>query len=103
MYTGQELIDRLTLLFEQFPIKRAALFGSYARGDQTYKSDVDIILELDFSDKGISNFYVFWDKLEMEIKLKADIITFDSLKAAPASFNKRVLNELRYIYEVLRI
>ena len=100
MYTQQELINKLTLLFGQFPIKRAALFGSYARGDQTNKSDVDIILELDFLDKGISNFYIFWDKLEMEIKLKADIITFDSLKSAPASFNKQVLNELRYIYEV---
>ena len=100
MYTQQELINMLTPIFKQFPIKRAALFGSYARGDQTSESDVDIILDLDYAKNGVCNFYVFWDKLEDKINLKADLITFDSLNTAPASFSKRILEEVSYIYEV---
>ena len=100
MYTQQELINKLIPIFQQFPIKRAALFGSYARGDQTDKSDVDIILELDYAKEGVYNFYIFWDELEDKINLKADVITFDSLNSAPVSFSKRLLEEVRYIYEV---
>ena len=100
MYTQQEIVNMLTPIFEQFPIKRAALFGSYARGDQTNESDVDIILELDYAKQGVCNFYIFWDELEDKIKLKADVITFDSLNTVPASFSKRILEEARYIYEV---
>jgi len=98
MYDQKELIDKLTPIFRQYPIKRAALFGSYARGEQSDESDLDIILELDYS-KQPELIYEFWDQLEEIIKLKADVITFGSLSTAPASFRKRILKEIRYIYE----
>ena len=98
MYTQQELINKLTPIFEQYPIKRAALFGSYARGDQTDQSDVDVILELDYS-KQPEFIYIFWDVLENVIKLKADVLTFGALETSPKKFRERILNELRYIYE----
>jgi len=98
MYDQKELIDKLTPIFKQYPIKRAALFGSYSRGEQSDKSDLDIILELDYS-KQPELIYAFWDQLEEIIKLKADVITFGSLSTAPVSFRERVLKEMRYIYE----
>jgi len=100
VYTQQELINKLTPIFKQFPIKRAALFGSYARGEQKPDSDLDIILELDLTKELPDFIYVFWDELENILQLKADIVTFRALNTAPASVRERILKELRYIYEV---
>ena len=100
MYTEQELIGKLTPIFRRYPIKRAALFGSYARGEQTDKSDIDVLLEFNENADVVRVFYVFWDDLEELMQMKVDIITQGSLETAPNGFRERILNELRYIYEV---
>ena len=99
MYTRQELIDKLTPIFEQYPIKRAALFGSYARGEQNNDSDVDIFLEIDYTDVLPDIVLTIWDDVESGIDLKADVLTYGSLETAPKKFRERIINELRYIYE----
>ena len=99
IYTQQELIDKLTTIFEQFPIKRAALFGSYARGEQSDDSDVDIFLEIDYTDVLPDIVFTIWDDVESGINLKADLLTHGSLETSPKRFRERILNELRYIYE----
>ena len=99
MYTQQELIDRLTPIFMRYPVKRAALFGSYARGEQTSESDLDLLLEYDFSNE-CPDFYDFWDYLENDLNVKADVLTFKSLETSPKRFRERILKEARYIYEV---
>ena len=47
--TKEIILDRLrehkAELFKKFPIASLALFGSYARGDETTESDVDILVE----------------------------------------------------------
>ena len=100
MYTQKELINKLTPIFMEYPVKRAALFGSYARGEQGDNSDVDIFLELDFTNNLTDFFYVFWDKLEDAIKLKVDVLTNGSLESAPKRFRDQIFNELKYIYEI---
>ena len=104
MYTQQELINKLIPIFKQFPIKRAALFGSYARGEQTDDSDVDIVIELDAVKLALLNelpdiMLSIWDDVETGVNLKADVLTPRSLEATPKRFRERILNELRYIYE----
>ena len=99
MYTQQELINKLTPIFKKFPIKRAALFGSYARGEQNSDSDVDIFLEIDYTDVLPDIVLSIWDDVESDINLKADVLTPGSLETAPKRLRERILNELRYIYE----
>ena len=47
--TLEEIIEaikkRKTVLEEKYKIKEIGIFGSYARGEQTEKSDVDILVD----------------------------------------------------------
>jgi len=47
LYTIEELRSRLTPIFEKRGVIRAVLFGSYARGEATEESDIDIVAHVD--------------------------------------------------------
>ena len=99
MYSEQELINKLIPIFEQYPIKRAALFGSYARGEQTSESDLDLLLDYEFSSE-LPDFLDFWDELDRVMGIKSDVLTLCSLDTTPKRFRERILREARYIYEI---
>lgn len=42
--------------FKDKPVKKVYLFGSYARGDANADSDVDLIVDIDDTDKRMSLF-----------------------------------------------
>jgi predicted nucleotidyltransferase len=100
MYTQQELILKLNGIFERYPIKRAALFGSYSRGEQTNESDLDLLIEIDQTSELLDIIYVIWDEVEQNTTIKTDIMTFKALGRAPNVIRERILREMRYIYEV---
>ena len=100
MYTQEELVKKLIPIFERYPIKRAALFGSYAKGEQSNDSDVDILLDIDYSNALPDIILTIWDDVERGINLRADVLTHGSLETAPKRFRERILSELRYVYEV---
>jgi predicted nucleotidyltransferase len=56
------LADRLRPVFEKYGVLRAILFGSYARGDNSRRSDVDLILVQE-TDKRFLDRYagILWD------------------------------------------
>ncbi len=41
----QSIIKKLNNFFPAYPIEKAWIFGSYARGEETRDSDVDIMVE----------------------------------------------------------
>ena len=41
------IINKLQSFFPAYPVEKAWVFGSYARGDDTRKSDVDIMVRFD--------------------------------------------------------
>ena len=81
MITEQDLIEKIAPVLKRHPVKKAALFGSFARGEQRQNSDVDIILELDLTSELPDVIYVIWDDLEKSIHLKIDIMTFHGYHA----------------------
>lgn len=58
-------------------IKYMGLFGSYARGEETDKSDIDLLVKFDYSEKNIGLFelYRIQKKLENLLDHEVDVIT----------------------------
>ena len=67
------------LLRERFKVKTIGVFGSYVRGEQNKKSDLDILV--DFSEPiGLFKFVELEDFLSQELVVKVDLVMRDALK-----------------------
>jgi predicted nucleotidyltransferase len=85
-------------VLRKYPVKRAALFGSAARGDMSEVSDVDILVEFLPNTRGLEFFGLRVD-LEDALKRGVDLITFNALSKAKSGFRQHVEQEARLIYE----
>lgn len=74
----QILRDEIPYLREKYGVEKIAIFGSYAKDEQTKKSDVDILVQLG-RPLGFG-FMELADHLEDILGEKVDISTFESLK-----------------------
>jgi uncharacterized protein len=61
--------------FKDQPVKEAYIFGSYARGEQTEKSDIDILTVLDYSQYIGLNFFGWQNELQELLGRKVDLIS----------------------------
>jgi uncharacterized protein len=79
MTTGKEqLYDQLRAYLQAKGVRRAAVFGSFARDEETPDSDIDILIEID----GVTLF----DFINMEFELEAmahrkiDLVDYRAVK-----------------------
>jgi predicted nucleotidyltransferase len=63
-YTIAEISRKLQPIFDAAPVEKAILFGSYARGNPSKSSDVDIIIDGKGKIRGIDFFGVLEDVVE---------------------------------------
>ncbi len=74
-------------------VKKAGLFGSYARGEAKKKSDVDIIVEMKGSLLDLAGLKI---ELEKTLNKKVDVLTYKSIHHL---LRKRILTEEVPLYE----
>lgn len=71
------------LLLQQFfigrPIKKAYLFGSYARNEATKDSDLDILVELDHTQPIGMKFFAYQSELQDILHRKVDLVSDEGL------------------------
>jgi hypothetical protein len=83
-YSTTEIIAYLkenrSFFYEKFGVTRIGIFGSFARGEQTFSSDIDIIIEIEKDKKNIHNFLQIKRFLEKELERKIDLGFEHSLK-----------------------
>lgn len=65
-------------LFNDYPLKSMAIFGSYSRREQDEKSDLDIIVE--FKDKIGIRFVDLAEEIENLIGFKVDLVSRNGIK-----------------------
>jgi len=70
-----EKIKSIIKVLKKYNVKKAGIFGSYARGEQKKNSDVDIIIQAP-KDMGIEFVRLNYD-LEGALKKKVDLITYN--------------------------
>ncbi len=79
-------------LKKQFKVKRIAIFGSYARGEESNNSDVDILVEF-YEAPGIE-FLELADELEKALNVKVDLVSRNAMKPR---LMKHIEKELIYV------
>jgi predicted nucleotidyltransferase len=83
MKTREEILASLGAakaeLQERFQLRTLALFGSYVRKQQTEKSDVDILVEVDPS-IGLG-FVSLADELERRLQQEVDLVSSRAVKS----------------------
>jgi predicted nucleotidyltransferase len=96
MTTKEEILKALAKdkpeLQRRFKVRKMAIFGSYARGDQQPDSDVDIIVEVDPS-IGL-DFVTLAERIEKMLGVSVDLV---SSRAVTPKAMKFIEPELIYV------
>ena len=87
IYTVSELQKILTPIFRQNGVKQAILFGSYAKGHATAKSDIDLLV-----DSGLRGLAFFGLLEDVSTAIDAPI---DLLDVSQIEKNSRIDREIR--------
>lgn len=66
-------------ILRKHAVKRAAIFGSFARGEARAKSDVDILIEYKTKNKSLFDLVDLKSELEETLDRKVDVITYNSI------------------------
>lgn len=79
-------------LLARYPIASLAIFGSYARNDQSETSDLDVMVE--FNDRIGIRFIDLAEELENILKMKIDLV---SKKGIKEKYLKSIDTDLIYV------
>jgi len=79
-------------LFQEYPIKTLAIFGSYSREESTDDSDLDILVE--FNGKIGIRFIDLADEIEEIVGLKVDLVSRNGIKVG---YLKAINPDLIYV------
>ena len=76
------VIDNIRQYFSTQPVRKAWLFGSFSRGEETAQSDVDILVEFDRSGKPVTllTYARMWRELEERLGRNVDLVEDGTLK-----------------------
>lgn len=89
-------IDIIRNYFIGKPVNKAFLFGSYSRKEASKDSDVDILVELDYSQHIGLSFFSMKDELEERLNKKVDLLPSDGVSKYILPFINR---DKELIYE----
>ena len=76
---SNDFSEKIASCFRNKPVKKAFLFGSASRNEEDEQSDIDILVELDYSQPIGLGFVRMQLELEDLLKRKFDLVTDKSL------------------------
>lgn len=101
MLTIEQIRDGIIPLCQKYNIRQAWLFGSYARGEATPESDVDIRINRKGSViNDLFSLNQFWDELEDTFQCSVDVITTIPQDEFNQIFRRNVQRDEVLLYEI---
>ena len=80
-YTIEEIQRRVTPIAQKYCLAAVYLFGSYARGEATAESDVDLLVDTRGSSiKGLFALGALYNEFEDALQKSIDLITMSALE-----------------------
>ncbi len=89
----KKLKENKPILREKYNVKTLGVFGSYIRGEQKKKSDVDILVEFE-KPLGLLEFVGLELQLSKLLGKKVDLVMKSALKP---KIGKHILEEVQYV------
>ena len=74
----REIRNRIYPILKQYGVAKASIFGSYAREEETSKSDIDILVECN-AEKSLLDLAGLKIELEEALGSEVDVLTYKSL------------------------
>ena len=90
MYLPSQMKQSIVKILEEGGVSHAALFGSFARGDASKDSDVDLLIEFQGKDKSLLDLAALKIRLEEDLGRHVDLLTYNSLHPL---LKNRILSE----------
>jgi predicted nucleotidyltransferase len=96
--TTDQMTQQIAEYFKTQPVLKVWLFGSFARGEQTPESDVDILVKFDRTSThiGLFTFGRMHRELEEKLGRKVDLVEEGTLRPAVQRTANR---DIKVIYE----
>lgn len=99
MYTIDEIKKKVAPVAKKYNIQKVYLFGSYARGEATEKSDVDLLIEFTKL-KGLFALGGVYADLEENFENGVDVVSMRAIDPQrDESFYKNVMKDRILVYE----
>jgi len=89
----QKVTELKLVLKEKYKVKEIGIFGSYVRGKQSKRSDLDILVEFE-EVPDLFTFLELEDFLSKKLKVKVDLVMKSALKPY---IGKIILQEVVYL------
>jgi uncharacterized protein len=86
--------NKVCPILKRFKVKRAGVFGSYARGQQTSVSDVDLLVDAP-ENLSIYDLVGLQQELEETLGRRVDLVEYDLLK--PRIRKRALTDEVRIL------
>lgn len=86
----KKIKPKVVRILKENKVKRAGIFGSYARGEQKKDSDIDIAVEIKDKNMSLLGFIRLIRLLEKILKRKVDLVEYGEIKPR---IKERVLRE----------
>ena len=97
IYTIEELKTILQDIFKNSAVKRAILFGSYAKNKPTSKSDIDLVIDSEGQLLNI-NFYGLLEELVERLQKSVDLFEISEIQKNSKIY-ENIQNEGVTVYE----
>lgn len=93
----QTMTQLIAEYFKTQPVLKAWLFGSFARGEETADSDIDLLVQFDHSNPiGLFTYARIHRELEERLGCKVDLVENGALRPA---VEKTAQKDMKIIYE----